>query len=183
MLDCLKKTKWLNLFTRTYKDKKGTLRYWDFCSRKENPDEKSFKADAIVVVPFLDDGRMVLIKQFRPAINDYIIEHVAGLHDQYSIFATAKKELKEETGLDMIKSMTHLDKIYNSPGITDESCSYVFCLAQGEITTKFCEDSEDIEVIVVDRQQAKDLLSEEKVSAKCWLILQAYADGHDWRCK
>ncbi len=181
MLDCLKKTKWLSLFTRTYTDKKGKLRYWDFCSRKNNPDEKTDRADAVVVVPFLPDGRMVLIRQFRPAINGYVIENVAGLHDQESVMDTAQKELKEETGLKMTKkAVVCLNKIYNSVGITDESCTYVFCQAEGEPTTEFLEDSEDIEILVVDKKQASKLLAEEEVSAKCWLIILAYTNGFDW---
>lgn len=188
MLDCLKKTKWMGLFTRTYTDKKGKLRYWDFCSRKDNPDEETDRADAVCVVPFLEDGRIVVIKQFRPALNDYVIETVAGLHDQEDILATAEKELLEEVGLTVRKRNVNDNILYNSVGITDESCSYVFCTAEGEPNTYSNEDSEDIEVLVLDRFQAEllcmgDLCEGEnttKISAKCWLILLAYANGFDW---
>ena len=174
-------TSWLKLFTRSYKDKRGVLRFWDFCSRKKNPDDKSDRADAIVVVPFLEDGRMVLIKQFRATIDGYIIEHVAGLHDQPDVLATAMKELREETGLLCNEAVVFNDKMYNSVGITDESCSYVFCKATGEPSTEFCEDSEDIEVLIVDREQARELLkSEEVFSAKVWLIVLAYVNGFNW---
>ena len=98
--------------------------------------------------------------------------------------ATASKELKEEVGLTMGSQVLCIDKLYNSPGITDESCSYVFCDTRGEITTKYNEASEDIEILVVNKEQAKELLNKEKFSAKCWLIVQAYAsgliNGYDW---
>ena len=183
MLDCLKKTKWLSLFTRTYTDKKGKLRYWDFCSRKKDPDAKTDRVDAVAVVPFLEDGRMVIIRQFRPAINTYVLETVAGLHDQEDILATAEKELLEEAGLTIWAANVNDNILYNSVGITDESCSYVFCRAEGKPNTDSNEDSEDIEVLVIDRHQAKMICmgkTTTKVSAKCWLILLAYANGFNW---
>ena len=173
-------TKWLKFFTRTYKDKNGVERKWDFCSRKDNPDDDSPRADAVCVVPFLEDGRMVIIKQGRGTLNGYLIENVAGIHDQPTVLETAVKELKEETGLECYDPIVFEDKLYNSIGITDESCSYVFCKAKGEPSTEFLEESEDIEVIIVDREQARQLMDEEIFSAKIWLILLAYSNGFDW---
>ena len=180
MLNKLADAKWVKLFKRTYKDKKGQKREWLFSSRKENPDQETNRADAVCVVPFLEDGRMVLIKQHRGTINGYIMENVAGLHDQPYVLTTAKKELKEETGLGCYNPRVFEDKLYNFVGITDETCSYVFCRAKGEPTTEFCEESEDIEVIIVDRKQARQLMREETFSAKLWLILLAYSNGFDW---
>ena len=180
MLQCLKKNKWLSLFHRTYKDKNGNTRNWIFSSRKDNPDEETARADAVVVVPFLEDGRMVLIRQHRGTIDGYCMENVAGLHDQPYVLTTAKKELREETGLECYDPIVFEDKLYNSIGMTDETCSYVFCKAKGEPTTKFCEDGEDIEVLIVDREQARMLMKAENFSAKLWLILLAYVNGFDW---
>ena len=178
-------TNWLNLFTRSYLDKKGKMRFWDFCSRKKNPDEETSRADAVVVVPFLEDGRMVLIRQFRPAINSYVIENVAGLIDPSDpdVVDAAMREMLEEVGLKVSALNVHYNVLYNSVGITDESVSYVFCQARGEVSTAGNEDSEDIEVLVIDRNQAKMICRGEtttKISAKCWLVLQAYANGFDW---
>jgi len=179
----ISETKWLKLFSRSYKDKNGLKRFWDFCSRKNNPDDNTDRADAVCIVPFLPDGRIVVIKQFRATLEKYFIETVAGLHDQSTILATTEKELKEETGLNM-KSATSFDnKLYNSIGITDESCHYAFCDADGEMSTEFNEASEDIEVLALTREEAKHMLTLENVNftAKCWLVLQAYANGFDWR--
>lgn len=173
-------TKWLKLFTRIYKDKNGKTREWNFCSRRENPDEQTDRADAVCVVPFLEDGRMVIIKQGRGTIDGYTIESIAGLHDQPTVLRTAIKELKEESGLECTEAIVFNNQLYNSIGITDETCCYVFCKAEGEPSTEFCEDSEDIEVIIVDREQARELMNKEVFSAKIWLILLAYSNGFDW---
>jgi ADP-ribose pyrophosphatase len=183
-LKLIAETKWLKFFTRTYQDKKELWRKWDFISRKDNPDNKTDRADAVVIVPFLEDGRMVLIKQFRPAINDYIIESVAGLIDptDKDIDDAAIRELEEEVGLEITSYWGYNQKLYNSVGITDESCSYIFCKAKGEPSTEKNEDSEDIEIVIVNREEARELTFDvkQKISAKCWLVLMAYANGFDW---
>ena len=180
----LARTRWLKLFTRSYKDKNGIERFWDFCSRKDNPDHGSTRADAVVVVPFLEDGRMVIIRQFRPAIQSYVIENVAGLIDasDLNIADAAMREMLEEVGLKVSELNVHYNVLYNSVGLTDESISYVFCKAKGEVSTDGNEDSEDIQIMTVDRDEARRLVNglDFKISAKCWLVLQAYANGFDW---
>lgn len=179
----LTKDKWLNLVRVKLRNAKGKIINWTFVSRQKHPLRIPRKvADAVVVVAFRDD-KMVLIKQYRPAIGGYIIEHVAGLIDKHdTILDAARRELKEETGLDYVGGRVYGDFLYNSVGITDECVSYVFATVIGEPTNEFNEDTEDIEVIFVDREEASKLLCDSEVafSAKCWLILQAYIKGFDW---
>jgi ADP-ribose pyrophosphatase len=54
---------------------------------------------AVAVVPMLDDGRLVLVRQFRYPINTHLIEWPAGKIDSgESMLDCAKRELREETG-------------------------------------------------------------------------------------
>jgi len=170
--------KWLNLFKITYKDKNNKDADWMMASRKEDPSVKSTQADAVVIVPMLGN-KMVLIKQYRPPLGDYVIEHPAGLIDEGETpLEAATRELKEETGLDIIESFAPKRITYNTPGITDESVAYVFVKTKGEPNTNGNESSEDIEVLVVTPLEARELLdSEVAFSAKCWLILSFFADG------
>jgi len=170
--------KWLNLFKINYKNKLGKDTDWMMASRKEDPSVKSTQSDAVVIIPFLNN-KMVVIKQYRPPIGDYVIEHPAGLIDDgESPLEAAERELKEEVGLETKDSFLFSKMLYNSPGITDESVSYVISQAFGVPHTQGNESSEDIEIIIVDKLEAKKLLeSNEKFSAKCWLILTTYANG------
>ena len=80
---------------------------------------------ASAVVPFLDDPaaadpRILLIRQFRHAADDFIWEVPAGRLDpgedpEYC----ARRELEEETGM-RAEAMQHLTTIYTTPGFTDE---------------------------------------------------------------
>jgi 8-oxo-dGTP pyrophosphatase MutT (NUDIX family) len=91
------------------------------------PDGQRVKRDvvhhpgAVSVVPVLDDGRVVLVRQFRAALDRDILEIPAGKRDvegeEPSV--TAERELEEEVGL-RAASVELLAEFYNSPGFCDE---------------------------------------------------------------
>jgi ADP-ribose pyrophosphatase len=80
---------------------------------------------ASAVVPFLDDPRdpdprVLLIRQFRHAADDFIWEVPAGRLDPGEApEACARRELKEETGMHA-RTIERLTTIYTTPGFTDE---------------------------------------------------------------
>ena len=53
----------------------------------------------VAIVPVTNDGNILLIRQFRPPVNGYVIEFPAGLNDKGETLAeAASRELREETG-------------------------------------------------------------------------------------
>lgn len=148
---------------------------WEFFSRKKEisvePDHES-NPDAVCIVAFHNYGgvtRLVLIRQFRPPIRDFIYELPAGLIDPGETpEEAAKRELKEETGLDAINTISISPILYNSPGCTDESCCIVTLDCEGLITDKYLEKSEYIMPRFFDMQELKMLVdSEPAMEAKC----------------
>jgi ADP-ribose pyrophosphatase len=82
---------------------------------------------AVVVVPIEADGdTAVLVRQFRSAVGDHVLEVPAGKRDveHESPAATAARELEEELGL-VPGRLVKVAEFYNSPGFCDEH-SYVF---------------------------------------------------------
>jgi ADP-ribose diphosphatase len=74
----------------------------------------------VVAVPVLDDGRLVLIRQFRYPLQKYILEFPAGKLDiNLPPLETILREVEEETGY-RASDITHETSIYTSPGIIDE---------------------------------------------------------------
>ena len=54
---------------------------------------------SVVVLPVFDDGRLLLIRQYRHSVGGYLWELVAGRREpDESALAGAKRELREETG-------------------------------------------------------------------------------------
>ena len=75
---------------------------------------------AAAMVPLLDDGNVVLVKQHRHAVNDYLWEIPAGtLEPHEEPVACARRELIEETGYEAT-NFDKLTEILPAPGYTDE---------------------------------------------------------------
>jgi 8-oxo-dGTP pyrophosphatase MutT (NUDIX family) len=81
---------------------------------------------AVVVVQVLDEGRVLLVRQFRAAIEGDLLEVPAGKRDVDGepVETTAHRELAEEVGMTAGR-MELLSEFYNSPGFCDEH-SYLF---------------------------------------------------------
>jgi ADP-ribose pyrophosphatase len=82
-----------------------------------------------VVLPLLDDGRIVFVHQCRYPLNEYIYELPAGkLDENETPEVCAARELKEETGYAADK-LEKLTSIFTTPGFCSEKL-HVF-LARG----------------------------------------------------
>ncbi len=180
LTDC----KYLNLFYVYYKDQKNCDKGWIFSSRSQhlNPLEKNYAdPDAVVIVPFhVKQKKLVLIKEFRVCLGGYQFGFPAGLVDQGESIETAgKRELYEETGLSVTKILKKSPAVFSSSGMTDESVSLIFVECGGEPTNRFNEASEDIETIMVSKDDAADLLSDYtiKFDVKSWIILNTFASN------
>ena len=122
---------------------------------------------------------LVLVKQFRVPLNDYVYELPAGLVDNNEKAELAvKRELKEETGLKVLEINKKLGnkQLYLSPGMTEESASLVYCTCEGELSTKYLEEDEDITPMLVNKEEAKKLINEDiKIDIKAFMTLQSFA--------
>lgn len=187
-LTLLKETKFLSLYDAEYENKNGNMKHWTIVSRRDIDtlkgqyfQGKEEKPDAVVIAALhLETNKIVCIKQFRVPINDYIYELPAGLIDgDESLDEAAARELKEETGfilvdIDHEKTKT---RIYASAGMTNESAAIVFCTCKGEISKNYMEEDEDIEVVLLSPEEAKDLLKKDvKMDMKVFVMLHDFAE-------
>lgn len=75
---------------------------------------------AVVILPILDDGRVVLVRQWRAAVNAWILEAPAGrVEPGEDVFEAARRELREETGYEA-EELIPMASTYVSPGYSDE---------------------------------------------------------------
>lgn len=179
-LEKLTNCDWANLFDVHFKRKGQPERSWLMCSRKDKPIEDAAKADAVVIVPTIETNegrRLVVTKEFRVPLWDYEYGFPAGLIDDgEEIEQTVARELKEETGLDLVRIKHVSMPVFSSAGLTDESCNMVLVEARGEVSNKWLDDTEDIEVLLLDVEGIRDLLaSDKKIAAKAWGLLYHYA--------
>jgi len=75
---------------------------------------------AAAMVPLLDDGKVVLVRQYRHAVGEFLWEIPAGtLEQDEAAIECAQRELVEETGYEA-SSFDKLAEILPAPGYTDE---------------------------------------------------------------
>lgn len=181
-------TKYLKLYNAEYTNKNGEARNWSIASRKDlntiknkifNDEEDSIDA-VIIVATHIEEHKLVIIKQFRVPLNDYVYELPAGLIDDGEDFqSTVRRELREETGFDLIdidydKTKT---KTYISTGMTDESVALVYCSCFGKVSKDYLEADEDIEVMLLSKEEARKLIqSDKKIDIKALMAIQKFID-------
>jgi ADP-ribose pyrophosphatase len=96
----------------------------------EGPDGSQLERDvirhpgAVAVVPVLDDGRAVLVRQWRAAVGESVLEIPAGLRDVAGepTEETARRELAEEVGYRSTGELVHLSSFWTAVGLLDEVC-------------------------------------------------------------
>jgi ADP-ribose pyrophosphatase len=99
---------------------------------------------AAAMVPLLDDGKVVLIKQYRHAVNRYLWEIPAGtLEPSEEPVECARRELVEETGYEA-STFDELTQILPAPGYTDE-CIHIFLATGLTPAEQKLEDDEVLE--------------------------------------
>lgn len=122
--------------------------------------------------------KVVLIRQYRYALGGYIYEFPAGLVELGEDFHQgAVREMYEETGLTF--SPLTVAPVFEKPyfttvGMTDESCATVYGYASGEVSKAAQEDSEEIEVVLADRDEVRRILKEERVAIMCAYMLMHF---------
>jgi ADP-ribose pyrophosphatase len=105
---------------------------------------------AVSVVPLLDDGDVVMVRQFRAPLEDTILEIPAGKRDVDGEppEVTAHRELAEEIGF-TAENMVPLVQMRHSPGFCDE-INHIF-LATGLSPTERAVDGPEEEAMTLHR--------------------------------
>ena len=121
-----------------------------------------------------EKDKVVLIRQYRYPIDGYVYEFPAGLVELgEGMLEAGVREMFEETGLHFTPVQT-ARPFFTSIGMTDESCGTVFGYCSGEPSNAHQEGSEDIQVVLADRDECRRILKEENVAIMCGYMLMHF---------
>jgi ADP-ribose pyrophosphatase len=112
---------------------------------------------AVAIIPFDAKGRVIMIRQFRPASGDWMLEIPAGtLEKGEQPLACAKRELIEEIGF-AAKKWKKLGAIFTAPGFCTE---LIHIFKATDLKADYAEQDEDehIEVVSMSLKQVKQAI-------------------------
>ena len=122
-----------------------------------------FKNRAMAIVPIDQDGNTWLVGQFRYTLDEYSWEiPMGGGPIDQDLLESAKRELKEETGLSASK-WTELMKIHTSNSVTDEWGLIYLAEDLSEGETEF-EDTEVLQIKKLPFQEALDMVMKGEIT-------------------
>ncbi len=138
-------------------------------------------SNGIVIYPIWkrEPEKIVMLRQYRYPLDAWLYELPAGLIDEGETASEAAvREMKEETGLTFTPyeggNPSFRRPVYLGAGLTDETSTSVFGYADGEISGRFRESTESIEVLVVDKKEAERILKEERISLRAAFLLMSF---------
>ncbi|KAL3665873.1 hypothetical protein V7S43_009297 [Phytophthora oleae] len=197
---------WIRLKRILFLDARGSERHWtglerttsypktseadaDSADTVESQDQdKQEVCDAVVVFPFLTKQgaptQVVLIRQFRPPVGQWVLELPAGLIDlKEAPEVAAMRELKEETGYVGSRVLHMGPPMVNDQGVTNGKCRLLLVEVRDEDQSaplkQQLEPDEIIDVVhaplegLVDWLEARKLREKDAIDAR----LYSYALG------
>jgi len=135
------------------------------------------KASAAVIIPITAEGNVLLVRQWRYAVNQALLELPAGVFDPgEDPESSARREMQEETGY-YPHSLIQLNTSYPMPGICDESLHY-FLARNLEYRPLPGDEDEDIELVELtfDRALADPLIRQDGKSILGLLLAKEYLE-------
>lgn len=142
--------------------------------------------NGIVIYPIRKENpsQIVMIRQYRYPLDACLYELPAGLIDEgETAREAAVREMREETGL-IFEPFEHTDPIYERPyflgaGLTDETSTSVYGYASGTVSSSLMETTERIEVLFVDKEEAKRIMGEERISLRAAFLLMHFIQADE----
>lgn len=141
--------------------------------------EVAVHAGAAVILPLLDDERIVMIRNYRWAVEEELLELPAGtLESDEPPATTAARELEEETGY-RAGLIEPLAEFFPSPGVFTERM-YAYVARNLEQTQQRLEATEKITPEIVSKAEARAMLKERRLrDGKTIAVLGMYFAGEN----
>lgn len=168
--------RFITSYNAEYETSLGNKKIYEMVSRDKNitslEDIAREKCDAVVLIVTSADGEKLLLnKEYRMAVGGFAYNFPAGLIDAGETpEVAAKRELWEETGLNLFAIDEVLPLSFSGVGITNERSCCVLGKAEGEFSPS-TSDEEEIEARWYTKDEVRELL---KTSTAFAARTQAY---------
>lgn len=170
--------KFITRYDITYKAEDGTEKVYEMISRNKNLTDReelrNHAPDSVVLIMHNETGdKLLLNREFRMPCGDFVYNFPAGLIDPGEEYMeSARRELKEETGLDIIRVDDILGESFSAIGFSNEKNVCVVGVAAGTFTPS-TSAMEEIEAGWYTKEEVRKLLKTECFAARtqCYCYL------------
>lgn len=163
--------KFISRYDITYKTVDDKEKVYEMISRNHNlishEDLSSSSADSVVLIMHNEaSDRILLNREYRMPCGECVYNFPAGLIDPGEEFMdSAKRELKEETGLDLVRVYDVLGESFSAIGFSNEKNVCVVGVAAGTFRPSH-STVEEIEARWYTKEEVRELLKTEYFAAR-----------------
>ena len=174
--------RFITSYNAEYETELGNSKIYEMVSRDKNitslEDLTAEKCDAVVLIITSTDGQKILLsKEFRMAVGGFAYNFPAGLIDPgEDPEQAAKRELWEETGLNLVSIDEVLPVSFSGVGITNEKSCCVLGKAEG-VFAPSTSDEEEIEARWYTKEEVRELLKQTNFAARTQAFCYWWAKG------
>lgn len=155
----------VDFYTDYIKLPNGNVAQWDFIEHK----------GAAAIIPVLPDGRILMVRQYRNAPEQYTLEIPAGgLNPGEDPKTCAVRECEEETGYRAAGKTWHLLDLFTTVAFCNEKIS-IYCCEELELSCQHLDEDEFVNVEIYTLEELTELILAGKViDAKTIAAVLAY---------
>jgi NTP pyrophosphohydrolases containing a Zn-finger, probably nucleic-acid-binding len=177
-MEKVKDGKYLKNYELTYRNKAGKEKTYEIVSRKElsGIEDIGQKVSGLSIAAVNGD-KLLLLREFRMGVNKIVYNLCAGMIEEgESLEQCIRRELYEETGLQVKRIIDILPASYAAVAISDTKTSIVFVEAEGEFEDH-TSDNEWIEAGFYTKEEVRELLKTAEFSSRAQIIAYFFARG------
>ena len=172
--------KFITRYNLTYETSDRQTKVYEMISRNHNmtsfEELADHPADAVVLIMHDETGDKVLLnREFRMPCGDFVYNFPAGLIDPGETFTqSAARELKEETGLDLLEITDTIGESFSAIGFSNEKNVCVVGVAGGGFAPS-SSTVEEIEAGWYTKEEVRKLLQDEYFAARTQAYCYAWS--------
>jgi ADP-ribose pyrophosphatase len=164
----------VDLYRDTMEYPDGSRHEWDFVHHK--------RANGALILPVLSDGRILMIRQYRPAVDDLMLQAPAGSlePEDGGTQDAARRELEEETGY-FSNNIKFMMRLYLASAYCDEWVDiYAAIDCRKSESGRRLDPGKDIETELYTVEELVDMVLNGKlIDSPTVAAVMAYAAGGD----
>ena len=174
----IKDGKYLKNYELNYTNKVGEPKIYEMVSYRNisEPSDIGSRVGGAVVVALCGD-RILLLHEFRMAVNSFVYNMVAGFKEPGETMEDCvRRDLYEESGLKLVRIREILRPAFAAVALSDVSNQLVIADVEGEISDH-TENDELIRAAFFSKEEVRKLIDEEPFTSRAQFVAYAFCHG------